>query len=244
MQLSNLPAWVAKIFGQSATSTYIRTLPLTTSDPSAASFDLGFPPQTFANESAGGTPPDGRDFNGVLNHLDSFAYWYGMGGSFPWNVNVATAGGYPKGATVLAAAGGGVKWTSSTDNNTTNPDAGGAGWVASGPTISGVDATTGISWRTWVETDGKRGVRMSGLLSFSSESNQSVNWSSLFTLASVADYGVSTIIPYASAAYDQGAQIIGTPSTSALSVQMQQYGGGTWSWPLTARWFVEGKLTS
>lgn len=39
-------------------------------------------------------------------------------------------GGYPAGAEVLSATTPGLSWMSTTDNNTTNPDTGGAGWLA------------------------------------------------------------------------------------------------------------------
>lgn len=129
MLSSNIPDYKAKRFAQDATSGFIRTVPTTSSDPAAASFTLGFPPQTFTNESAGGTPPDGRDFNGILNYLSAWAQWVGLGGPVPYNSAVSSSGGYPKGARVQSATTAPRIWLSTTENNTTNPDAGGAGWV-------------------------------------------------------------------------------------------------------------------
>lgn len=129
MQFSDLPGWHLKRFAQDAAGAYVRSIPDTTVDPAAASFALGFPPQTFTDESAGGTPPDGRDFNGILNFLSSWAQWVGAGGPVPWNASIASATGYPKGAVVASGTTDGVWFRSTTDNNVTNPDAGGAGWT-------------------------------------------------------------------------------------------------------------------
>lgn len=129
MQSSDVPSKSAKVFGQSATGTYIRTVPQTTADPAAASFDIGFPPQTFTDEGAGGTPPDGRDFNGILNFLTAWARWQSAGAPIAYDPTFqASIGGYPTGAVVASAVTLGIFWISTVENNTTNPDAGGAGW--------------------------------------------------------------------------------------------------------------------
>lgn len=130
MQQSDVPGKSPLVFGTSATGTYIRTVPQTTADPAAASFTLGFPPQTFTDEGAGGTPPDGRDFNGILNHLSGWCRWLMAGGPIAYDSAFQTAiGGYPLGAIVLSTVTAGLKFRSITENNTTNPDSGGAGWV-------------------------------------------------------------------------------------------------------------------
>ena len=49
----------------------------------------------------------------------------------------------------------------------------------------------------------------------------------------------ATILQSAGASEDQGAQVSGL-STTGLSVYMQQYGGGSWSWPVTAYWLAIG----
>lgn len=129
MQSSDVPSKSAKVFGQSATGTYIRTVPQTTADPAAASFDIGFPPQTFTDEGAGGTPPDGRDFNGILNFLTAWARWQSAGAPIAYDPTFqASVSGYPMGAVVASAVTLGIFWISTVENNMTNPDAGGAGW--------------------------------------------------------------------------------------------------------------------
>ena len=130
MQQSNVPPKSPVVFGASATGTYIRTVPQTTADPAAASFTLGFPPQTFTDEGAGGTPPDGRDFNGILNHLSAWARWFMAGGTAPYDSTFQTAiGGYPRNAVVGSLTNPGRSWRSLVDNNMSNPDSGGANWI-------------------------------------------------------------------------------------------------------------------
>lgn len=137
MQSSDIPSKSARVFAQSATGPYVRAVPQTTVDPAAASFDIGFPPQTFTDEGAGGTPPDGRDFNGILNHLSGWVRWLMAGGPVRYDSAFQTAvGGYPLGALVQSVATPGIIWRSTTDNNVTNPDTGGAGWVS---LFAGVD---------------------------------------------------------------------------------------------------------
>lgn len=129
MQSADIPSKSPKVFGESAGGTYIRTVPQTTADPAAASFDTGFPPQTFTDEGAGGTPPDGRDFNGILNFLSAWSRWQASGAPVAYDATFQTdIGGYPRGAVVMSAVTFGLFWLSTTENNVTNPDGGGAGW--------------------------------------------------------------------------------------------------------------------
>lgn len=130
MNLSDIPAWFAKRFAADATGTFVRTIPTTSADPAAASLSLGFPPNTFADIGAGGTPPDGRDFNGILNQLSAWGQWAGVGGPIPWSSTIsAAAGGYPLGAIVLSNSVTGRQYQSQVNANVTNPDTGGAGWA-------------------------------------------------------------------------------------------------------------------
>jgi hypothetical protein len=68
--------------------------------------------------------------NGILYQMSAVDVWMCAGGGFPYNSAFQTAiGGYPKGARVLMASGNGY-WVSTTDNNVTDPDTGGAGWAS------------------------------------------------------------------------------------------------------------------
>ena len=100
--------------------------------PGAPSFIDGFPPETFLPRSAGGIPPAGADFNGIFNIVTDILRWQAAGGLFKFDATFALAiGGYPKGAVLLKADGIGA-WISLSESNSTNPDAGGAGWMTFG----------------------------------------------------------------------------------------------------------------
>jgi hypothetical protein len=130
MQDSNLPAKVPLPFATDATpGVTIRTIPLTSSDPNAASYTDGFPLNTMTPEGAGGQPPDGRDFNDILFVLSGWAQWQASGGPVGYDaVFSGQIGGYQKGS-VLAAASPGFWWYSTVDNNTSDPDTGGSNWT-------------------------------------------------------------------------------------------------------------------
>ena len=132
MQLSSIPAKIAAIFAASAPSLWKNTVPLTQAEttlPGQASFDVGFPSTTMQPLGSGGILPFGQDFNGILNALSAVEMWKSAGGTFPYDAAYSSAiGGYPKGAVLLRADIGGF-WLSQVDNNVTNPDTGGAGWV-------------------------------------------------------------------------------------------------------------------
>jgi len=82
--------------------------------------------------SSGGINPYGQDFNGLGNVLTAVQQWQSAGGLFPYDATFSSAiGGYPKGAFLLKAGAIGM-WQSTVDNNTTNPDTGGAGWISVG----------------------------------------------------------------------------------------------------------------
>lgn len=129
MKAVDIPARFPEPFAKNATGSYKRTIPATSLDPVAASLDLGFPPDTFVPPGAGGTPPDGRDVNGILFESTAWNQWQSAGGPVPYDPTFSTAvGGYPKGA-LLTGAQLGLVWISLADDNTTDPDTGGAGWA-------------------------------------------------------------------------------------------------------------------
>jgi len=133
MQSSNIPSKIPLPFAYAAGSSYKNTIPVASQigiTNGKASLTDGFPPLTFTALSAGGIPPFGADFNGILNEVTAIQQWQNAGGFFPYDSVFSTAiGGYPKGAILQAAAFGGL-WVSTAENNTTNPDTGGAGWVS------------------------------------------------------------------------------------------------------------------
>ena len=128
MLLSNAPRKVALPFAENGEK---NTIP-EGSSPSAgfASMNDGFPPLTRQPVGSGGIPPQGLDMNGILYYLSSLNKWQSAGGSFVYDSTFATdsdVGGYPNGAILLRADGTGF-WLNQADNNTTNPDTGGANW--------------------------------------------------------------------------------------------------------------------
>jgi hypothetical protein len=132
MQLSNIPTKFQIAFGSSAGGGYIRTIPQGSQigiTNGAASLTDGFPPLCFIATTAGGVPPFGQDFNGLLNQMTQWTIWQQAGGLPIYDSTYVTSiSGYPKNAILGAVAGGGI-WLNLVDNNSTNPDTGGANWA-------------------------------------------------------------------------------------------------------------------
>ena len=133
MQSTNIPSKIPLPFAYAAGGSYKNTIPVASQigiTNGKASLTDGFPPLTFQAISSGGVPPFGADFNGILNEITAIQQWQEAGGFFPYDSTFSTAiGGYPKGAILQAAAFGGL-WVSTAENNTSNPDTGGAGWTS------------------------------------------------------------------------------------------------------------------
>jgi hypothetical protein len=163
MQLSNLPARILQAFANAGSK---NTIPQTTATPGAASFNQGFPALTMTPLSAGGVPPAGQDFNGILYALSLIQQWQSAGGTFSYDSAWSTANnGYPKGAVLLRADGTGF-WLNTTDNNTADPDgATPTGWV---PEFQdGVTAITGLTNANVTLTSlqyGRRIITLAGTL--------------------------------------------------------------------------------
>lgn len=137
MQLSQIPTKFQKAFASLAAGGNIRAIPVTTPDPDGASQELGFPPSTMTAVGAGGVPPDGRDMNGVLNNVSAWVIWQAAGGVVQYDaVFQAAIGGYPRYSVIGSVTAPGTYWQSTADNNTTNPDTGGANWTAWPPSTS------------------------------------------------------------------------------------------------------------
>ena len=128
MQQSNAPAKIPTAFAASGTK---RTPAATSggiSTPEQPSWDVGWPIITETDPLLGGIPPGRQDFNGLGYALSGPAQWAQAGGNYPYDSSFSTAiGGYPKGARILASNGV-DNWINTVENNTSNPDSGGAGW--------------------------------------------------------------------------------------------------------------------
>lgn len=154
MLSSAIPTRQDIIWGASASGSNIRTVPDTTSDPNAASFTLGFPPNTFVNPGSGGDPPDGRDFNGALNAMSAWCNWIAANGPVLYNSTFqGLIGGYPKFAMLPDSATVGLFWISSIENNTNTltPGTGGTGWQQF-PPAAGATPVTSFNTRTGAVT--------------------------------------------------------------------------------------------
>ena len=130
MQSTNIPSKIPLPFAYAASSGYVNTIPVASQigiTNGRASLHDGFPPDTFSPISSGGVPPFGGDFNGILNEITAIQQWQGAGGFFPFDPTFATTvGGYPRGAIIQSSTGVGF-WISTSENNSNNPDSGGAG---------------------------------------------------------------------------------------------------------------------
>ena len=129
MQLSSAPSQLVLPWANGGTKNSIPVpsqIPIT---PGAASWTDGYPPLTSIDPTSGGVPPARADLNGGLFSMSAVDVWMSAGAGFPYSSAFSTAvGGYPQGSRVLRATGLGY-WLSTTDNNTTDPDTGGAGWI-------------------------------------------------------------------------------------------------------------------
>lgn len=131
----------------------------------AASFTDGFPPLTRTALGAGGIPPNGEDVNGILYMVTELLAFICSGQPFPYNAGQATAiGGYAIGATLLRTDGTGY-WLNTVNANTTNPDAGGAGWVPAWQYGNKIVAVTTGSVGLTLDQVSKRVIIVTGALS-------------------------------------------------------------------------------
>ena len=133
MQSSNIPTKIPLPFANAAGGSYVNTIPVNSQIGivnGRASLADGFPPLTFTPIASGGVPPFGADMNGILKEITAIQQWQEAGGFFPYDSSFSTTiGGYPKGAILQSANTAGL-WVSTVENNTSNPDTGGAGWTS------------------------------------------------------------------------------------------------------------------
>ena len=212
MLSSAVPGNIAVPFADGAGAGFIATIPVPSqisTTPGKASFTDGFPPLCFQPPASGGVPPFGADFNGILHWLSSWVRWQQAGGVPGYNAAFSTAiGGYPLGAVLKNAAGTGF-WSSTVENNVTDPDTGGAGWTILTPasypwsSITGVPAlvtsVNGASGAVTVASPIKAWVNFDGTVS-SPVSAAGLNISSI-TKISTGVYTITFSTPMANANY-------------------------------------------
>lgn len=133
MQASAVPVKFAIPFANSASGSYKRQVPTASQigiQDGAASLTDGYPPLTFLQAGAGGVSPFGEDANGLAFQSTSWDRWFSAGAPVAWDSAFSAAiGGYPLGAVVQSLTTAGLWWYCSADNNTNNPDTGGANWL-------------------------------------------------------------------------------------------------------------------
>lgn len=121
MIISNLASRLLRPFANAGAKA---TIPLSQTDATRASYEQGFPALNMTPIAAGGVPPSGQDFNGILYDLSNAVMWQQAAGILPWSAEFAqspVSGGYPKNALVVHNA---MLYQSSVDNNTETPGAG------------------------------------------------------------------------------------------------------------------------
>lgn len=130
MLLSSIPYKFATPWGAGAITGAVTNPIPPTATGGNASQQLGFPPITATDPGAGGIPPSYADENGCLFYVTSWAQWFQAGGPMQYDATFSSnIGGYPQGAMLANAATLGSWWISSIDNNTSDPDTGGANWL-------------------------------------------------------------------------------------------------------------------
>ena len=161
MNLSDMPPRFPIPFANNAGASYIRSIPqahqTATGTDAPASLEDGFPPECFQPEASGGIPPNGKDFNGILNWLSAVVQWSQAGGPALYDSAFSSAnGGYPKNAILASASTAGLLYVSMIDNNTANPDSNATNWRTIGGNRRDI---SGQDWRRqssdgWVEMGG------------------------------------------------------------------------------------------
>ena len=130
----------------------------------AASFTDGFPPLTRTALGAGGYPPSGEDMNGILYMATAHLALLCSGQPYKYSSTQATAiSGYDVGATLLRSDGTGF-WLNLTSGNTSDPDAGGSGWVPGFNYGTTVANTTGGTYNLTTPQICKRVIEVTGAL--------------------------------------------------------------------------------
>lgn len=203
-------------FANNAGASYVRTVPqdhqaATSSDAPASLYD-GFPPECFVAEGAGGIPPSGKDFNGILRDITDGLQWLQSGGPSLFNSDFSTSiGGYPKGARLASATTAGVEFISLVNANTTDPDSeSAANWAQVGVETASL-ATNGYEIRSSGVID------MWGQVSIGRDSSASVTFP-LAGLTAVFNVQITWADSTIGSGSPQGASGISSPSTSGFTI--------------------------
>lgn len=165
MKASDIPTKIPVPFASSADPALIETIPVPSQigiTPGRASFTTGFVQANFVPPGAGGTPPLGKDFNGLHLQETQWLRWVCAGATVPYDATFQSdIGGYPTGATVSIT---GILYQSTIDDNTNDPTTPPAtGWIplAAGKPARLIATSTNI---TLLEKDFRIGLRRTSAL--------------------------------------------------------------------------------
>lgn len=153
MQSTDVPTRFPNYWGYNAGAGFIRDIPEASQigiETGAASLEDGFVPVNFTPVGAGGTPPFGKDFNGIFRQITQWSRWQAAAGPVVFDATFASSiSGYPKGALLMADTLDAF-WLNTAEGNTNDPDAAGANWI--GYQFTGMDRTGDFKWRPTEET--------------------------------------------------------------------------------------------
>ncbi|EOG9640571.1 tail fiber protein [Proteus mirabilis] len=114
------PKLISKPFAQNGQKNVIPEKYEASMESNQATWDQGFGQITMLPVSAGGLPPKGQDFNGILNQISETLVHISKGGVFKFSADYAVAiNGYPKGA-ILQSEDEKKYYQSLIDNNKVN----------------------------------------------------------------------------------------------------------------------------
>ncbi|HHR6573249.1 TPA: gp53-like domain-containing protein [Providencia alcalifaciens] len=114
------PKLIVKPFAKNGQKNVIPENYETSMDSNQATWDQGFSQITMLPVAAGGLPPKGQDFNGILNQISENIVYQSQGGRFKFSPEYAESiGGYPKGA-ILQSDDEKKEYQSLIDNNKVN----------------------------------------------------------------------------------------------------------------------------
>ncbi|CAG9418850.1 TPA: gp53-like domain-containing protein [Providencia alcalifaciens] len=114
------PKLIVKPFAKNGQKNVIPENYETSMDSNQATWDQGFGQITMLPVTAGGLPPKGQDFNGILNQISESIVYQSQGGRFKFSPEYAESiGGYPKGA-ILQSDDEKKEYQSLIDNNKVN----------------------------------------------------------------------------------------------------------------------------
>lgn len=150
MQNLTQPTLLLKPFAESGDKNTIPATNTDTSNPQRADLTNGFPQITSKLPSAGGLPPERKDFNALGYLTTTYDFFYQAGGTFTFNSTIASAiGGYPLNARLWYTDNNGASVilrsakVNNSDNFITTPSYIGTSWVQETPALSWGNTWTG-----------------------------------------------------------------------------------------------------